>query len=277
MTAQDKKLLKKFTVASPARSKLALYDTKDNTVFESDEKDEARDALKSDADKLRDLQRILWAQGKHAILIVLQGMDTSGKDGTIRHVMGPLNPQGVYVNSFKKPTELEMQHDYLWRVHKVVPPKGYIGVFNRSHYEDILVPFVKGSVSPEQLQERYEQINDFEKYLSRNGVTLLKFFLHISKAEQKERLLARLEQPHKNWKFNPGDLVARKQWTLYQKAYESILARCSKQWARWFVVPADRKWYRNFVVGRILRLTLERLDLAYPPPVPGLEDIVIED
>lgn len=277
MTSQDKKLLKKFTVASPARAKLALYDTKDNTFFESDEKDEARDALKSDADKLRDLQQVLWAQGKHAILIVLQGMDTSGKDGTIRHVMGPLNPQGVYVSSFKKPTELEWQHDYLWRIHKVVPPKGYIGVFNRSHYEDILVPFVKESVSPEQLQERYEQINDFEKYLSRNGVTILKFYLHISKAEQKKRLLARLEQPHKNWKFNPGDLVARKQWTLYQKAYESILARCSKQWARWFVVPADRKWYRNFVVARILRLTLESLDFAYPAPVPGLADIVIED
>jgi PPK2 family polyphosphate:nucleotide phosphotransferase len=277
MKNADKRLLKKFAVTSASRGKLNLYATDDRTFFDSDEKDKAREALTEDAEKLRDLQRVLWAQGKHAVLLVLQGMDTSGKDGTIRHVLGPLNPQGVFVSSFKKPTDLEWSYDYLWRVHKQVPPKGYIGVFNRSHYEDILVPYVTGSVPARQLQERYDQINDFEKYLSQNGVTILKFFLHISKAEQKERLLARLEQPHKNWKFNPSDLESRQKWPRYQEAYESILARCSKKWARWFVVPADRKWYRNFVVGRLLRLTLEDLDLSYPPPMTDLEDIVIPD
>jgi PPK2 family polyphosphate:nucleotide phosphotransferase len=230
----------------------------------------------ADVARIDELQEILFAQAKHAVLIVLQGMDTSGKDGVVRHVCGPLDAQGVSVTSFKKPTLPELARDYLWRVHHEVPPRGTIGLFNRSHYEDVLVVKVHDWVPKAQIEQRYQQINDFERYLSENGVTILKFFLHISKDEQKERLQARLDDPTKRWKFERGDIEERRLWDEYQHAYRLVLERCSTAWAPWYVIPADRKWVRNALVARVLRTTLEGLDPRYPDPPPGLDKLEID-
>jgi PPK2 family polyphosphate:nucleotide phosphotransferase len=222
------------------------------------------------------LQGILHAQAKHALLVVLQGMDTSGKDGTIRKVFSQLNPLGAEAVAFKRPTPGELAHDFLWRIHKAVPPAGIIGIFNRSHYEDVLVARVHGLAPPEVIEARYGQINSFEQHLSGNGVTIVKFFLHISEEEQKTRLRARLDDPTKRWKFSPSDLADRKRWDDYMSAYQIALERCSTEWAPWFIVPADRKWYRNAVVARIVRGTLAALDLSYPADTPGLDKVRIE-
>ncbi|MDA0840268.1 MAG: polyphosphate kinase 2 family protein [Planctomycetota bacterium] len=240
-------------------------------------KEESRQYLKKEQHRLAELQEILYAQGKRALLIVFQATDTGGKDGTIKNVMGPLNPQGVVVRSFKKPTEDEIAHDYLWRIHKTVPKKGEIGIFNRSHYEDVIVPKVHGLVSNKVIKQRYREINAYEKYLTHNGTTVIKFFLHISKNEQKERLQERLDNPDKHWKFNISDLDERKLWDKYQVAFESALRECSTKEAPWFIIPANRKWYRNYLVARIIRITLEGMDLRYPPPPPGLVGAVIKD
>jgi PPK2 family polyphosphate:nucleotide phosphotransferase len=208
--------------------------------------------------------------------VILQGLDTSGKDGTIRRVFGPINPVGAIATSFKKPTPHELAHDFLWRIHKAVPAAGMIGIFNRSHYEDVLVHRVHGLVPPDTIEARYRQINAFEHHLTENDVILLKFLLHISKKEQKARLEARLQDPTKRWKFNPDDLAERRHWGDYLSAYEVALRRCSTQWAPWFVVPADHKWYRNAVVARIVRVSLEALDLTYPPEMPGLDKVRID-
>ncbi len=213
---------------------------------------------------LRDLQYRLWAEGRRSVLVVLQGMDTAGKDGTIRHVFGALNPQGVRVVGFKQPTREELAHDYLWRVHRKTPGAGRIVVFNRSHYEDVLVVRVHGLVPEAVWQRRYDEINAFERLLAGSGTTMLKVFLHISKGEQKERLQARLDDPAKRWKFSAGDIAERKRWDEYQQAYTDALSRCSTEHAPWFVVPADRKWYRNWVVSSIVRRALEQLD-PQPP------------
>jgi PPK2 family polyphosphate:nucleotide phosphotransferase len=238
-------------------------------------KDELERATAADVAEIDRLQDILYAQAKHAVLVVLQGLDTSGKDGTIRKVFGPIDPLGVVATSFKKPTPRELSHDFLWRIHKAVPPVGAIGIFNRSHYEDVLVARVQGLVSGDRIEARYGQINAFERHLAEN-VTILKFYLHISKKEQKARLQARLDDPTKRWKFSPADLAERKHWHDYVTAYRIALERCSTEWAPWFIVPADRKWYRNAVVARVLRSTLEALDLTYPPDLPGLDKIRIE-
>jgi PPK2 family polyphosphate:nucleotide phosphotransferase len=238
-------------------------------------KDEVEDLLDRNKDRLRELQKVLWAEGKHALLIVLQAMDAGGKDGTIKHVFRGVNPQGCQVSSFKVPTEEELDHDFLWRVHKAVPRRGYIGIFNRSHYEDVLVVRVNELVPESVWQQRYEQINQFEKLLADTGTTILKFYLHISKEEQKERFEARLENPHKNWKFSMGDLTKREKWDDYRRAYEAALSLCSTPWAPWYVVPADHKWYRNLVVSSILIETLEKLDMHYPPPLPNAAEIVV--
>lgn len=213
---------------------------------------------------MRSLQLRLWAEGKQSLLVVLQGMDTAGKDGTIRHVFGPLNPQGVRVHGFKVPTELERRHDFLWRVHAVTPPHGLIGVFNRSHYEDVGVVRVHKLVPKDVWSSRFERINAFERTLTDNGTTIIKIFLHISKEEQKNRLQERLDRPDKHWKFSMGDLMERKVWDEYQTAYSDAIERCSTQTAPWFVVPADRKWYRNFVVSSIVRATLEQMNPLMP-------------
>jgi PPK2 family polyphosphate:nucleotide phosphotransferase len=237
---------------------------------------EAEAATASDIAEIDRMQEILYAQAKHALLVVLQGADTSGKDGTIRKVFSPLNPLGTVAVAFKKPTPPELAHDFLWRIHNAVPAAGTIGIFNRSHYEDVLVAKVRGLVPPERIDARYDQINRFERHLVENDVTILKFFLHISHKEQKARLQARLDDPTKRWKFNPDDLAERKHWDDYISAYQTALERCSSEWAPWFIVPANHKWYRNAVIARIVRSTLEALDLTYPPELVGLDTIRIE-
>ncbi len=208
-------------------------------------------------------------------MIVLQGMDTSGKDGAIRHVMKGVNPQGCSVTSFKSPSVEELAHDFLWRIHKAVPSKGGIGIFNRSQYEDVLITRVRGLISKQEWKEHYKQINHFEKSLSQNGVTILKFFLHISNKEQKKRLQERLDDPEKNWKFSEIDLNERKLWDDYMRAYEGMLGACSTKWAPWFIVPSDKKWFRNLVISEIINETLAAMKLKLPPPLTDVRKIKI--
>lgn len=226
--------------------------------------DELEEKTKVLLERLTELQARLYAESKRALLVILQGRDTSGKDGTIRRVFDAVNPQGCNVTSFKKPSELELSHDYLWRVHHVVPARGTIGIFNRSHYEDVLVVRVRELVPRTEWAKRYQQINDFEWMLTENGVTILKFFLHISKEEQKQRLLARLEDPSKRWKFKEGDLGERALWDRYTVAYRDALRRCSTPWAPWYVVPADKKKVRDYLVAQVVVDTLTRMGPRYP-------------
>jgi PPK2 family polyphosphate:nucleotide phosphotransferase len=216
--------------------------------------------------RLEELQARLYAERRRSVLVVLQGIDTSGKDGTITHVIGAVNPQGVAITGFKAPTEQELRHDFLWRIRRRLPAAGFIGIFNRSHYEDVLVARVRGLAPPEEIERRYASINRFEAGLARAGTTVVKLFLHISKEEQRRRLLARLEDPTKHWKFNPADLDDRDRWDEYQAAYEIALRRCSTLEAPWYAVPADHKWYRNVAVTDILVEVLGRLDPRYPEP-----------
>jgi PPK2 family polyphosphate:nucleotide phosphotransferase len=221
--------------------------------------------------RLDALQTALYAEGKRAVLVVLQGRDASGKDGTIRRVFGPLNPQGFSVSSFKAPTPVELAHDFLWRAHLAVPARGTIGVFNRSHYEDVLVVRVRQLVPESVWRPRYDQINEFEQILSRNGVTILKFLLHISREEQRERLLARLDDPAKHWKFSAADLDDRNRWEEYNAAFEEMLERTSTEEAPWFLVPADKKHVRDVLVGATVLDALGRLNPQYPGPPPDAE------
>jgi PPK2 family polyphosphate:nucleotide phosphotransferase len=239
-------------------------------------KKEAKSLLKDNLKKMADLQELMFAEGKHALLIVLQAMDAGGKDSTIRHVMDGFNPQGCHVVGFGVPTELELSHDFLWRIHPHVPPRGYVSIFNRSHYEDVLVVRVNELVPQAVWQARYDHINAFEKLLADSGVTILKFYLHISKEEQKERFQERLDRKEKNWKFNPGDLKTRAQWDHYMHAFEDVFERCNHPWAPWYIVPANRKWYRNLVVSNAIVAAMEKIEMRYPPAPQGLEDIVIE-
>jgi PPK2 family polyphosphate:nucleotide phosphotransferase len=224
------------------------------------DKNEGEASLKDDAAAINELQDRLYAEGTRSLLVVLQGMDTSGKDGTVRGVFNDTGPLGVEVHAFGKPSEEELSHDYLWRVHKVAPRKGIIGIFNRSHYEDVLIGRVRKLAPADAIEQRYEQINAFEKMLVENGTTILKFMLHISKDEQAERLQERLDDPLKQWKFNPGDLEDRKLWADYMSAYEIALSRCSTAHAPWRVIPADKKWRRNAVIASIVRGTLEAMN-----------------
>ncbi len=230
--------------------------------------EDAEDQLSLLLKRLETLQVALYAEAKQALLIVLQGRDASGKDGLIRNVFGPLNSQGCVVSTFKRPTEPELAHDYLWRVHQVVPPKGTIGIFNRSHYEDVLPVRVHNLVPKAVWSKRYEQINQFEKMLAESGVTILKFMLHVSRAEQKERLLERLNDPLKNWKFQVSDLEERKYWSTYTKAYEDMLVRTTTAWAPWYLVPADRKKSRDLCVARTVVDALERMKPKFPKVDP---------
>jgi PPK2 family polyphosphate:nucleotide phosphotransferase len=237
---------------------------------------EAEEPLRKQLDELIRLQNLLYAEHRRALLIILQGMDTSGKDGTIRHVMSGLSPLGVYVKSYKAPTDEELGHDFLWRIHNNVPHYGSIGIFNRSHYEDVLVVRVHDLVPRKIWKARYEQINQFEKILVKNRVIILKFFLHISKDEQKKRLEQRLADPTRFWKLSVKDVEERQYWSAYRKAYESALTRCSTKWAPWHLVPANHKWYRNLVVAETIVQTLRGLDMQFPPPTEDLSKIVIE-
>jgi PPK2 family polyphosphate:nucleotide phosphotransferase len=232
--------------------------------------------LKENTAVIRDLAYRLYAEDRRAVLLVLQGMDTSGKDGTIRKVTTGVNPLSIQITAFKAPTPVELDHDFLWRIHAAAPNRGQIGIFNRSHYEDVLIVRVHDLVPKAVWKKRYDLINDFERMLVEEGTTILKCFLHISRDEQRARLEARLKDATKRWKFKTGDLDERKLWNDYQRAYEDALTRCNTQHAPWHIVPADRKWYRNLVVSNLLRETLEKLDPQFPPEEAGLDDIVIE-
>ena len=232
--------------------------------------DELKDEIDKQLKKLTELQKVFYADGHHSLLIVLQGRDAAGKDGVVRTVAGAFNPAGVRVTSFKVPSPVELAHDYLWRIHKVAPEKGMIGIFNRSHYEDVLVVRVHDIVPKAVWSKRYKQINDFEQMLTENGTIILKFFLHVSHDEQKKRLRDRVEDETKNWKFNAGDLDERNRWDAYTEAYKDALRKCSTKWAPWYVVPADSNKARNYLIAKRMVETLEGLDLKYPEPKTDL-------
>lgn len=226
--------------------------------------------------RLADLQEVLWARHREKVLVVLQGVDTSGKGGTVEHVFGAVNPTGLRAVSFKAPTAAELDRDYLWRVHAEAPAAGEIGVFDRSHYEDVLIARVDGLVPEARWRRRYDHINAFEQMLVDEGTTVVKLFLHISKDEQRERLQARLDRPEKHWKFNPEDLDVRARWADYETAYAEAITRTTTAHAPWHVIPADKKWYRNWAVATIMVGVLEGLDLTWPPPSPELSGVVID-
>ncbi len=254
---------------------LTQFDPNDKSLFPIKKK-EGKQLLKELNTELEHLQELLYAEGKHKVLIVLQAMDTGGKDGTIRHVFEGVNPQGVKVAGFKVPTPNELAHDYLWRVHKHTPGNGEIVIFNRSHYEDVLVVRVHDLVPQKVWSRRYEHIREFEKLLADEGTTVLKFYLHIDLAEQKERLQERLDQPDKNWKFSIGDLKERSLWDQYLAAYQQALKETSTDYAPWYIIPANRKWFRNLVISTIIINKLKSLEMTYPEAEEGLEDVVIE-
>ncbi len=240
------------------------------------DKDVADEELDRLDDQLSDLQELLYAEHKHAFLVVLQALDTGGKDGTIEHVFHGVNPQGVAVASFKVPTPLERSHDFLWREHMEAPAKGEIVIFNRSHYESVLVERVHNLTPQSEWEKRYGEINAFEEMLANEGTTIRKFYLNISKDEQKKRLQARLDDPNKQWKFDPNDLKERALWDEYMKAYEDALSKTSTEWAPWYIVPANHKWYRNLIISRVLVETLQSLNMSYPHPDFDPEKIRIE-
>jgi len=264
-----------YRIAPGTTVRLADHDTADASAC-PEGKDGAKKAAKKATERLEELQELLYAQGRHRLLVVLQAMDTGGKDGVIRRVFEGVNPLGVKVASFKKPTAPELAHDYLWRVHSRVPGNGEITIFNRSHYEDVLVVRVHSLVPEVVWGRRYDQINAFEETLASEGTTILKFYLHISKDEQAERLRARVADPTKHWKFNPADLAERDHWDDYVAAYEAVLSRTSTPWAPWYVVPANAKWYRDLVIGSVLIEALQGLGMQYPAPPPGIDAVVIE-
>lgn len=239
-------------------------------------KKDAEEKFESLRQKLIDLHELMYAQGKLALLVVFQAMDTGGKDSTIRAIFSGVNPQGCIVTNFKAPSTLERSHDFLWRIHRAVPKRGDIGIFNRSHYEDVLIVRVKKLVEEKRWKARYEQINQFEELLHDEGVIVRKFYLHISKDYQKERLQKRLDNPKKHWKFDPADLVERARWDDYQKAYEDALSKCSTKHAPWYVIPAQTRWYRDLLVAQVLVDTLESLEMKYPTPTFDPSQIKIE-
>ena len=263
-----------FRVAPGSTVSLAEHDPDSKTGFEG-KKAEGKAELPALNARLALLQEHLWAESEQSLLVVLQATDTGGKDGTIRHVFRGVNPQGVNVWSFGVPSEFELAHDYLWRIHQRTPPKDSITIFNRSHYEDVLVVRVHNLVSEERWSKRYGQIRDFERMLVDEGTVVVKLFLHISKEEQLERLRARLDDPEKSWKFRKGDLEDRELWDQFQVAFQTAITETSTDEAPWYVVPANRKWYRNLAISSILIDTLERLDPQIPDPEPGLEGIVV--
>ncbi|MDX1530422.1 MAG: polyphosphate kinase 2 family protein [Rhodothermales bacterium] len=259
--------LGRYRIAPGEPPRLAERDTADTQGFVEERDEDRVDAqVRANQEALQDLQERLFAEKRQALLLVLQAMDTAGKDSTIEHVVGPLNPQGVRVWNFGVPSEKEAQHDFLWRIHKRVPGHGYVGVFNRSHYEDVLVVRVKELADPETVERRYGHINAFERLLHDEGTRVVKVMLHISKDYQRERLRRRLRRPDKHWKFNPGDLKDRARWDDYQEAYEIALTRCSTEHAPWYVVPAEERWYRDLVISQLLLETLRDMDPQFPAP-----------
>ena len=237
------------------------------------DRDEAEDRFEELTDELRDLQHLMYAEDRRSLLVVLQGRDAAGKDGTIRHVFGPMNPQGTRVTSFKVPSKEELAHDFLWRCHKAVPKRGTVGIFNRSHYEDVLVVRVHDLVQKEVWSKRYDHINAFEALLADKGTTILKFYLHIDRDEQLERFKKRIDNPKKNWKISDADYTERPHWDAYTEAFEDALSKCSTEHAPWFVIPANRKWARNLVIAEIVAETMRGLDMKFPEPEVDMDEI----
>ena len=267
--------MKIYRIRPGAKVKLADYSADGETELVGD-KDRGSIQLESLKNDLRMLQRMLYAERKYRLLIVLQGMDGSGKDGTVRNVFSGIDPHGLRVVSFKSPTTGELDHDFLWRVHKEAPAKGELVVFNRSHYEDVIAVNVKNLAPKTVWEKRYDHILNFEKLLVDEGTTILKFFLHISRDEQRRRLQARLANPEKHWKFNPEDLSDRRLWPQFSSAYEEVLSRTSTEAAPWYIVPGNRKWYRNAVIASIVRDTLAKLELKFPKPAWDLTGVTVE-
>jgi len=265
----------RYRVSAGTDVRLRDWSTDDTDGFDGD-KGDAKSLLSELNQRLADLQGLFYAENKHRMLIVLQGMDTSGKDGTIKHVFGTINPLGVKVANFKRPNDREVSHDYLWRVHQHTPGRGHITIFNRSHYEDVLVVRVHDLVPKKQWTKRYRHLRDFERMLTDEGTIIRKFFLHISNGTQKERLEERLQNPKKQWKFEHGDIDERKLWDDYQAAYAAAIGKTSTDNAPWYIVPSDKKWYRNLVISQVLIDTLDGLKMSYPEPAQGLENITIE-
>jgi PPK2 family polyphosphate:nucleotide phosphotransferase len=265
--------MKQYCVKPGSKLSLKKFDPDDTGEYKKT--DDGKASAKGETEKLiakvSQLQERLYANGARSLLVVLQGMDTSGKDGTIRSVMSGVNPQGCKVVSFKAPSSKELAHDFLWRVHQEVPAKGQIGIFNRSHYEDVLITRVHGWVSEKVTKLRFGQIKEFEELLVENGTAILKFFLHISKAEQKERLEARIADPDKRWKWNSGDLEERKRWDDYMRAFEDVISATNTKHAPWYIVPANRKWYRNLVVADCIVNALEAMKFKTPPAPEGVD------
>lgn len=268
-------MMKQHRVDPSTKVKLSKWDPDDTSGFKGN-KQEAELEIAEMVRKLSALQEVLYAEHKHKILVVIQAMDTGGKDGAIRGVFSGVNPAGVRVVSFKAPSVEELDHDYLWRIHKTVPAKGELVVFNRSHYEDVLVVRVHEFVPPAVWKPRFEQINAFEQQLAESGTTILKFYLHISKDEQKERLQARLDDPNKHWKFRLGDLEERKLWPNYMEAYEDVLSKTSTSYAPWYIVPANHKWYRDLVISSVLVDALDKLNMNFPESTENLDGVVVE-
>ena len=267
--------MERYRIRPGASLDLSALDPAATHQFSGSES-EAKPLFKERRDRLADLQDLLYAQGEHRFLVVLQAIDTGGKDGTVRHVFRKVDPIGIRVHSFKQPVGAELQHDYLWRVHRHVPGDGEFVIFNRSHYEDVLVVRVHGLVDDATVQRRFQHIRDFERMLAEEGTTIVKFFLHISKDEQKRRLEKRLARPDKHWKFSSADVAERARWDDYQRAFQDAIEATTTDEAPWYVIPADHKWYRNLAVTQILVDTLEGLQMSYPAPEEGLESVVID-
>ena len=264
--------LQKTTFKPDSKIHLKNFDTRTTS---GTTKEKALAICEKNITAIDELSYRLYAENTRALLLVFQGMDTAGKDGAIRHVMQGVDAQAAEVHPFKKPSSLELDHDFLWRIHQKVPARGNIGIFNRSHYEDVLVVRVHNLVPRKEWSSRYDRINDFEKQLTDSGITILKFFLHISKEEQRERLQARLENPNKRWKFSKADVAERKLWDDYQRAYTDAVNKCNTAHAPWHIICADRKWHRNLIVSTTVRSTLEKMNPKYPPAEAGLEDIIL--
>lgn len=274
--------LSKYIIKPDTKVDLKDLDTNDTAGLKS--KDDAKERLEKNIEKMIELQDKLYASDKYSLLLIFQAMDAAGKDSTIKHVMSGLNPQGTQVFSFKQPSKEELDHGYLWRIQKVVPERGRIGIFNRSHYEEVLVVKVHNLIKYQQIpsdlvndkiwERRYKEISDFEKYLFDNGTVILKFFLNVSKDEQKKRFLERIDDPSKNWKFSSADVEERKFWNDYQKAYEDAISATSTQFAPWYIIPADKKWFTRLVVSEIIIENLKQLNLDYPQISKDQKDVL---
>jgi len=274
MNIPDIAHVRQHLIAKPGEPfSLAARPTRDEAIF--NDKEDAKTSLKKDAAVINELKDMLYAHKKQSVLVVLQGMDTSGKSGTIRNVFADTTPLGMEVKAFKAPSKNELARDYLWRVHNAVPKKGHVGIFDRSHYEDVLVVKVRGFASPEDIEQRYDQINAFEKHMTQNGVIIVKCMLNVGYEEQGVRLAERLVEPHKLWKFNPADLDDRRDWDKFMGAYETAVERCSTDHAPWYVIPADSRTRRNAMIARLVRGALEELSLEWPKPGYKPEDFDI--